>query len=119
MYGLPKGFDAGFLVGRTLETVLFSENTVSFTFGDRVSVTVTSALQHQLSSESDQPNVQSVPLSESKLMQLPGHCVTQAKGEEEGTLVLVFDNGHVLKVFDNDPHYECYSINDGEHEIFV
>jgi hypothetical protein len=28
MYGLPKDFDGGFFLGRTLETVSFSENTV-------------------------------------------------------------------------------------------
>ena len=119
MYKLPKDFDAAFFVGKTLETVLFSENTVSFGFGDRVSVTALSSLQHQFPTETDQSNVQTVPLSESKLMQLPGHTVTHAIGDEHGTLTIVFDNGHVLRFFDDDPHYECYSINDGKREIYV
>ena len=119
MYKLPKDFDAAFFVGRTLEVVSFSANTVFLGFDNGVSITVLSALQHQLPSQSDPPNIQRVPLAESKLTQLPGRCVTQATGEADGTLVLFFDNGHVLRVFDDNPHYECYSINDGEREIFV
>ncbi len=119
MHKLPRDFDGAFLVGRTLESVLFSENTVSFGFGDRVSVTVFSSFQHQCPTEADRPNVQSVPPSESRLMQLLGHTVTQASGDDAGTLTIVFDSGHVLKVFDDDPYYECYSINDGQREIFV
>jgi hypothetical protein len=84
MYGLPNGFDASFLVGKTLENVSFSANTVFFGFGDGVSVTVLSSLQHLLPSEREGSNVQTVPLSESKLMQIVNHCVVGARGESDG-----------------------------------
>ncbi len=119
MHKLPKDFDTAFFIGRTLECILFSENTVSFSFGENVSVTVTSSLQHKFPSDSDQSNIQRVPLTESKLMQLLGHCIVQAIGNEDGTLTLEFDNKHALKVFDDQTHYESYSINDGKREIYV
>jgi hypothetical protein len=119
MYKLPKDFGLGFVVGRTLENVSFSENTVFFGFGDHVSITAFSSLQHEFLAGAAQPNKQCVPLNESRLMQLPGHSVVKASGDDEGTLTLVFDNGHILRVFKDDPHYECYSINDGKKEIYV
>jgi hypothetical protein len=119
MHGLPNGFDAGFLVGKTLEEISFTANTVYFGFGDGVSVTVLSSLQHLLPSEREGSNVQTVPLSESKLMQIVNHCVVGARGESVGTLVISFDNGHSLFVFDDDPHYETYWIRQNGKEIIV
>ena len=119
MYKLPSGFDGAFFVGRTLESLTFSENTVHFAFDQQVCVTVTSSLQHCLPSDAEQAVVQHVPLAESRLMQLLGRSVAQAKGDEDGTLTLLFDGGHVLKVFDDQTGYESYSINDGKREIFV
>ncbi len=121
MYRLPKGFDGSFLVGRTLERVSFSENTVSFGFDENVAITVTSSLKHELLSDSvhTDSEVQSVPLSHSRLMQLTGRSLTIVKGEEDGTLILSFDNGQVLALFDDTPNYESYSIKSGECEIIV
>jgi hypothetical protein len=118
MYKLPKDFDGTFFIGRTLQNVSYSENTVFFGFDENVSVTATSSLQHEIPGDKESL-IQKVPLTESKLMKLPGHCIVKASGDEEGTLTLVFDNEHVLKVFNDDPHYECYSINNGKQEIYV
>jgi hypothetical protein len=119
MYKLPKDFDGKFFVGKTLENVSFSENTVFFGFGEHVSVTVMSSLQHQYASESEQSDIQHVPLTESKLMQLPGSSVIKVKGDEDGTLTLFFNSGHILRIFDDLPNYESYSFSDGKHEIYV
>lgn len=119
MYKLPSDFDGAFFIGRTLEFITFSENSVAFAFDRRVSITVESSLQHQFGSDAEQGIRQSVPLTESRLMQLLGCSVVQAKGDENGTLTIMFDNGHVLKVFDDQTCYESYAINDGKHENFV
>jgi hypothetical protein len=127
MYGLPKDFDVSVFVGKVLDSVSFSANTVSFAFGDadayapppRLSITVQFSLQHQLPSESDQSNRQSVPLSESKLMQLPGHSVVRANIEDDGTLVVAFDNEHVLTVFHDQSIYDSYEIDWGDRETIV
>jgi len=119
MYGLPVDFTGAFFVGRTLESITFSENAVILAFDGRVSVSVESSLRHQFAADNGQGTVQSLPLSESKLMQLLGRSVTKAEGDRDGTLTLLFDNEHVLYVFDDQAQYESYLINDGEHEIVV
>jgi hypothetical protein len=119
VYKLPKDFDGSFFLGRTLECVLFNENTVDFLFDEHVGIGVESSLQHQIALEDEQSEVQAVPLSQSRLMQLLGRCVTGVKAGDDGTLVLSFDNGHVLRIFDDQPHYESYSIRHGDKEIFV
>ena len=98
MYRLPMDFDASFFVGRTLEHVTFSEYSVDFAFDEQVGITVASSLQHQLSVDRAESEVQSIPFSHSRLMQLSGRGVTDAKGELDGTLVLFFNNGHVLRI---------------------
>jgi hypothetical protein len=119
MYGLPKDFDPTFFVNQRLDHITFAEYTLYFSFDDKISITVNSSFQHLFEVAEQNEPVQKMPLAESKLMQLIGHHVTQAHGEFEGTLTLVFDNGHILRIFDDDPHYECYSINDGNREIYV
>ncbi len=119
MYKLPKGFDGGFFIGRRLEFITFSENSVAFAFDKDVSVTVESSLQHLYEASADSGVVQNVPLSESRLMQLLGKTVAAVKGDEKGTLTILFDNGQTLKVFDDQPQYESYSMNNGKHEIIV
>jgi hypothetical protein len=50
MYGLPKDFDGGFLVGRTLEMVCFSENQMALHFGAEISITIESAFSYRAGS---------------------------------------------------------------------
>ena len=119
MYGLPKDFDAAIFVNQRLDHITFAEYTLRFGFEDKISINVTSSFQHQVGVENEIAPIQHVPVSESSLMQLIGHYVTHADGASDGTLTIEFDNGHILRVFDDDPHYECYSINDGEREIYV
>ncbi len=118
MNKLPLDFDGKFFVGKTLEYVSFAEYSVYFSFEKKITVTVESSLQHlfQLSGEEEK---QSIPLTESSLMQLVGHAVTKVLAGADGTLVLEFDNGHLLRVFDDLPNYESYSIQHGDIEIFV
>lgn len=119
MYKLPAGFDGAFFLGKRLDLVSFGEYVVHFNFDEGVRVTATSALQHQIGLTSEQSAVQHIPLTESRLMQLVGHSVTQVEGNKEGTLTLLFSNGGVLKIFDDQTHYESYSIYDGERDIYI
>jgi hypothetical protein len=119
MYGLPNDFDAGIFVNQTLDHITFAEYTIHFSFADNISITVSSAFQHLLRADGDPVPAQHVPVSESSLMQLIGHRVTHADSQRDGTLSIVFDDGQVLRVIDDDPHYECYSIHDGKRDIYV
>jgi hypothetical protein len=118
MYGLPKDFDASFLVGLTLEMVCFNINQVYLHFSDHVMITIEGDLVHQISPSDDTSNI-SPPIHESNLMQLLEHSVSNAFGDDEGTLTMVFDNGQTLKCLDTSPNYESYQIKHGEHIIIV
>jgi len=119
MYKLPIDFDGEFIRGKILELVSFSENTVFFAFEEKVSITVESSIQHQLPGSVEQVEKQSVPPLYSCLMQLVGHTATRVAGDADGTLVIEFDHGHVLRIFDDSTNYESYIMNDGHHEVIV
>jgi hypothetical protein len=118
MYGLPKDFDTKFLLNQRLWYVVFSESSVTFNFGDQLSITVSASFQHDTAKDVLSPIVK-LPVAESNLMQLLGHCVTEAKAKLDGTLRLGFDNGHFLTLFDESTQYESYEINNGELRILV
>jgi hypothetical protein len=47
MYGLPQHFDASVFVGRTLDHVPFTANTVHFAFDGDVAIKLFSSCQHR------------------------------------------------------------------------
>jgi len=118
MYGLPKDHDASFLVGHTLEMICFTENTISFHFGDKIIITVEGVFSYQESKDDRDIELIEVPVKESNLMYLMGKEVSHAQCSEDGTLSLQFNNGHVLRCHDT-PHYESYKIARGDEEIII
>ena len=119
MYGLPLDFDAKFLVGRNLEQICFNQNQIALHFDDDLSIIVESALSHESSQSLSDARVVEVPVSDSDLMQLLGFSVSDASGDKDGTLTLVFDNGHTLKCYDTSHEYESYKIAYRGHSRIV
>jgi hypothetical protein len=119
MYGLPPKFSGEFLLLRTLEYVSFSPNTVQLVFDQAISITVLASLQHLEPTDVCESAKQTIPLRESRLMQIIGSAVTMAHGDETGTLTLGFANGHVLRIFDDSKQYESYLIRNGQAETYV
>jgi hypothetical protein len=123
MYRLPKDLDLSFFAGKMLNIVSFSTNTLWFKFDGKIEITVWSCYQQQQKMDVEKNQlgtVQSVyQLTASWLMQLVGHSVVTASADEEGTLILTFDHGQVLRCLNDQPAYECYSFTDGEHEYVV
>jgi hypothetical protein len=117
MYGLPENFDASFLVGQTLEMVCFNANQLYLHFSSHITITVESTFSYQDGSSQSAP--QQVPVKESNLMQLLEHKVSKASGDKNGTLALVFDNGHTVQCYDSSKNYESYQIKIGEKVIVV
>ena len=118
MYGLPADSDCGFFVGRVLEQVCFNENQISLRFDSDVGITIEGAYAYQDTAVAEDASTLHVPASSSSLMQLLGHSVSRVESTREGTLSLVFDNGHGLRCFDT-PHYESYQIRHGARVIIV
>lgn len=100
MYGLPKNFDFSVFVGRELQSVSFYPYTIHFWFDAELGINLGSSYLHRGAADSAEDRVD-VPPSESTLMQLTGKIVERAEREGEGTLVLHFSEGHVLKLFDD------------------
>jgi hypothetical protein len=113
MYGLPKDFDGSMLVGRVLEMVCFNKNQVYLHFDGKTSIMIESAFSY----DSDQ--ILELPIKESSIMVLLEASVLEAKGDNNGTLSLVFSNGQTVKVYDTSKKYESYSINYGGKVIIV
>jgi len=119
MYGLPAGFDGSRLVGRTLEQVSFTTNTIHFSFDDDVSITLESSLLHSRPGEPADSGRMRVPVRDSRLMQLVGMAVRSVDGSSDGTLSLTFTNDHRVSFFDDRPEYEAYCIRVGRDVIVV
>lgn len=111
MYGLPPEFDAGVFVGRTLHEVCFTENQVLLGFDGDVRISIQSSLSHQLAGTEMAPEVTTVPVSSSTLMQLVGLQVAGASADTDGTLCLTFSNDDVIYIFDDTSEYESYQLN--------
>lgn len=109
MHGLSKSLDLAIFVGRELQTVSFYPYTIHFGFDAELSINLESSYLHQVAADGPEDRID-VPPSESTLMQLAGKVVERAEREGEGTLVLRFTEGHVLKLFDDTKWYESYQI---------
>ena len=119
MYGLPKDFDATFLVGLTLEMICFNINQVYLHFSDHVMITIEGDFLYQVSPSDNASRTTSPPILKSNLMQLLEHSVSKASGDKDGTLTMVFDNGQIIKLLDTLPNYESYKFKHGERTIIV
>lgn len=97
MKGLPKTFDSSVFMGKTIDQVSFTINTVSLNFDAGLILTVVGAFEHGPILGGSGHEVSEPPVSESRLMQLAGHRVTGAKVEDDGGLSLVFEDGQSLR----------------------
>jgi Family of unknown function (DUF6188) len=108
MYGLPSDFDPSGFVGKALEQISFSANTIHLAFEDGFSITLESSFAHKKGDELLEEGV--VPLSESRLMQLVAKIVVRGEVLDRGTLVLHFEEGRSLFCYDDSTTYESYRI---------
>jgi hypothetical protein len=121
VHGVPKDFDPTGFVGRRLELISFTANTVHFVLEGDYSLTAESSLEHDLGQCAGGigPIRYEVPVSESGLMQWIGKLVIAGMVERSGTLLLRFEDGQALRLFDDSESYESYKINCAGSEIIV
>jgi hypothetical protein len=139
MYKLPKSFDLSVFKDRNLRMVCFGIYQFYLHFSDdppytlppgfdfvvptfpmddkQIMITVNGEFSHQTALDSAAPKVK-FPLRQTDLTQLLEHKVLEASVDDEGTLILKFDHGHVLKCFE-DPAYESYFVRFGGHEMII
>lgn len=119
MYGLPEGFDGAFLVGRVLEIVSYTSNSMILGFDSRVSITVESSFEFGAAMGEALAERQRIPVPSSNLMQLVGKSVNAVETDRDGTLTLRFPGGYFFRCFDDQPDYESYRIAHGDEEIYI
>jgi Family of unknown function (DUF6188) len=122
MYGLPKDFDGSRLVGRFLQQICYGLYQIQLHFDERLTIAIESTLLYRDSAMASDPkriHIPDVPTLRSDLLQLLHHAITNASGDQEGTLAMEFDNGHVLQCLDDQPGYEAYEIKMGDESIIV
>ena len=116
MHGLPATFDPGVFVGRRLDQVSFTENTVHFQFDGGISITVLSSFLVKLG---DKRVEERVPVRSSEVMRLVGKVVRLADARPDGMLKVTFDGGEMLTFIDDSAQYESYQLRIGDREIYV
>lgn len=118
MYGLPPGIDLSFLNGLQLEGLMVGFNDLILHFDNeteiRISTTVTAV----------DPGAAPVDYAEARpagkwAIDLIGDTVEGVQGEAIGTLTLRFASGRLMSIYDEDPHYECYTITSPNGLIVV
>jgi len=118
MYGLPVGFDASVFVGRKLDQLSFSENTLHLIFDSEISITVLSSISFQKGGASAEQRFE-VPIGSTDLMMLLGRVVQRASAERSGRLILEFDGAYALTFEDDSDAYESYHIQIGDKRTIV
>ena len=119
MYGLPPDFDANVFVGRELERICFTANSVIFHFDRNILIDTSYDFAHYSGMEGKAEDIQQIPVSESSVMQIIGHKVEHAEAERDGTLLLRFDNDKHLVFYDAGQQYEAYYIKIGDKTTIV
>lgn len=121
MHGLPKGFDGMVFVGRCVEQVCFSQNTLHLDFGDDLSITSESLVVHERVADGGPVWSErvSVPVETCGLMRLIGPSITHSRVVDDANLILEFEDGQILHIMDDSKTYESYRIRVGDREIFV
>jgi hypothetical protein len=116
MHGLPKDFDLSVFIGKVFEQICFTENTVSFFFGDNISITVESKYSY---GKANKMVVETIPATSSSCMNFLGKTVKGATPKSDGTMNLVFEDDSKLTFVDDSKQYESYRIRIGDTEIII
>jgi hypothetical protein len=119
MYGLPSSVDLGFLSGRTLGQVCVGENDLVLGFDKDASITVESAVGCQDDSGTMQ-RYEDFRQASGMLFAFLGQDVRVAVRTSQTTLVLEFENGKRLEIYDDSEQFESFVIRyEGEVKIVV
>jgi len=89
--------------------VCFNVNQIYLHFSADCKIVIEGEYTHK-KSKSDSKIVSTIPARTSELMQLLQHRIVEASCVKGETLVLGFDNGHILEFAGGDPNFESYRI---------
>jgi hypothetical protein len=111
MYGLNKDIDLKFLNGRESIQIAIGVYQIQFAFDEDVRVSVEGEFRYfdggtevVWKPEPDFPQIAA------RTVALLGATIESFEGRENGTLTLIFSNGHRLIIPDSSQEYESYTI---------
>jgi hypothetical protein len=120
MYGLKKEIDLSFLAGRELIQIGIGLYQVQFHFDEDVTVSVEAEFRYF--DGRDEWNWRQEPSSHqiaARMVAMLGASITNLERNENGTLALMFSNGHSLTILDPFKEYESYAITRPGQTIIV
>jgi Family of unknown function (DUF6188) len=120
MYGLKKGLDLSFLGGLQLEQIAIGVYQIIFGFDEDVRISAYSQFNYFDGREewAWNPEPGAVQIA-ARTLSLLGATIESFEGHENGTLSVVFSNGHRLIFLDNCKEYESYDISRPGETIVV
>jgi hypothetical protein len=114
LYGVSADVDLSFLVGATLIQVRLGQFDIQFHFHPKGEVGVQGELEFRDPSgavlESGTPDLLH---SSTMLGCLLGSVISRASACPPRSIVLRFQTGHEIELFDSSPTYECFQISPG------
>ena|SRR5690348_1799074 len=120
MYGLKKEIDLSFLVGRELIQVAIGLYQVQFHFDEDVAVSVEAEFRYFDGQDEwiwrQEPSSHQIA---ARTVTMLGASITSLERSENGTLALMFSNGHRLTVLDSFKECESYDITRPGQTIIV
>ena len=120
MYGLSKDIDLSFLAGRQVEQVAIGVYQVQFRFDEEVTISVESHFRYFDGQPewiwSAEPGA---ALAASRTVSLLTATIERFEIQENGTLFLMFSNGHRLSILDSSKEYQSYDITRPGQTIIV
>jgi Family of unknown function (DUF6188) len=120
MYGLKKEIDLSFLVGRELIQVAIGLYQVQFHFDEDVAVSVEAEFRYFDGQDEwiwrQEPSSHQIA---ARTVTMLGASITSLERSENGTLALMFSNGHRLTVLDSFKEHESYDITRPGQTIIV
>ncbi len=117
MYEWPNTLDESTFVGRTIQAITFTENTVHFVFEPPCSITVLSALTFRMADGTLEEST--IPIRETRLPQTLGLAVRRATLVDRRDLHLELSDGSEVWIDGASLNYECYSVSLGGRGFVV
>ena len=118
MYKIPANIDLSFLIGAELDQISITLSQVYFKFDPEGVISIGSAMEvidggSAFAWDSEKANID-LPIKK-----LFGTKVLKYTVENDRTLVVAFDNGVLLRIYDNSDQYESFQISDKSGDRYI
>jgi hypothetical protein len=118
MYGLPKNLDLGFFDRKVLLQVCFGAHDLILNFDGGLSIAISSSIGFT------RPDIRASRHANFRdaagtLLTLINRQLVSAGTDGRGTLILSFEQGETISIYDDSSQYESYTIKNRDQLIVV